>query len=271
MTWTCESTRRSLLEQEEPSLEALDHWAECPICQEMVALETPPVERGAPNSSAQTAELDRLFEGTEHRVAVEQGALAWLRSLPTRQRLLLGLGAAGIPALLQLLLARRADLAHYPTARLLLESACLIGLIALSANALLKPVHLPDRARTRRASLVLAFLAPVLLAASASIEADLSSVYRHIAELSLPQAAKCLRYGSLLSAPVLCLVFALDRRGGHSRDFPALLAGFGGLVGNLLLLYHCSSREPLHLLLGHATIGLLQLIVLGLLLRRRRP
>jgi hypothetical protein len=80
-----------------------------------------------------------------------------------------------------------------------------------------------------------------------------------------------LGYGSLLALPIVALFIAMERQLGRGRLFLSLLAGLGGLVGNFALLLHCPNEQLYHLLLGHATVGLLLYVIVRAVMRLARP
>jgi hypothetical protein len=98
-------------------------------------------------------------------------------------------------------------------------------------------------------------LAPLLLAVPVivSLLAPLGSA--EAAEL-WGSPGNCFGYGALLTAPVVLLYWLLERR--DAPPVTALLSAgaLAGAAANLLLLAHCPSAHPGHLLLGHVSIGL---------------
>jgi hypothetical protein len=65
----------------------------------------------------------------------------------------------------------------------------------------------------------------------------------------------------LLTLPIAALFWAFDRDERPSLRTVCLCAGALGLSANLLLELHCPSGNTLHLLLGHASIGIAWLLV----------
>jgi hypothetical protein len=106
----------------------------------------------------------------------------------------------------------------------------------------------------KRAGLVLAALALPLGYALGS--ANPSSPDRTAGELGFAeQALGCFVYGSLLALPFLVVVWTLDRIDRPRGMLLAGLAAVAGLVANAALARHCPNTAPLHLAIGHATIG----------------
>jgi hypothetical protein len=70
------------------------------------------------------------------------------------------------------------------------------------------------------------------------------------------RAVGCFVFGMLMAAPVLALLYLLDR-GAHSSPLRALLgAAVAGVGGTLALHVHCPITHREHLLAGHAGITL---------------
>ncbi|HET9932701.1 MAG TPA: hypothetical protein VFQ35_18485, partial [Polyangiaceae bacterium] len=70
-----------------------------------------------------------------------------------------------------------------------------------------------------------------------------------------PRAVACYTFGAALSLPILLLVRLLDRNERSPLLPLALTAAATGLIANLVLSLHCASDDPVHLALGHASIG----------------
>src|SRR5262249_22917368 len=77
----------------------------------------------------------------------------------------------------------------------------------------------------------------------------------------LRAASGCFRYGLVNGAPLLVLLYAVDRRSQSAWWFPLLGGALGGLAANLALLVHCPVSEPLHLLWGHASVSMVSALV----------
>jgi len=63
---------------------------------------------------------------------------------------------------------------------------------------------------------------------------------------------------------VVLVLRALDRTAHDSRPAGVLAAVTGGVAGNPALERHCPVTAPAHLLLGHATVGLMLVLAYGL-------
>ena len=89
---------------------------------------------------------------------------------------------------------------------------------------------------------------------------------------SVPEAAEawgspasCFSYGAGLVAPFLLLFWLFERRDYVPSSVMVSAGGLAGLTANLLLHAHCSSAHLGHLLLGHASIGVVWALLLGTL------
>lgn len=266
MTWTCEQTRRHLQHQEIMSEAAMDHLARCPVCQEMTGLPAVDEPDSGATSNGGSLDISRLLDETQRQIQREKGVLAWLRSRPTSVQLGLGLGTALIPALAQLILARREDWGDYPLPRLLATATAYMLAVILGAKVLVSPLYRPRSVWALRVATVYAFCLPVIVAGLASAYSRHYEAGDHSADAALMHAWACLRYGTLLSLPAVLLFFAMDRQLAAGRRFLTLAAGLGGIAGNLVLLLHCSNEQLTHQLLGHAAVGLMLLVCMGVVI-----
>jgi hypothetical protein len=80
---------------------------------------------------------------------------------------------------------------------------------------------------------------------------------------ALPHSAACFTGGALLSVTVLLWWRALDRLAGGGRARLVLAGAFAGLAGHLFIDWRCPSSDPMHVLIGHASLVLV--VVLGAL------
>jgi hypothetical protein len=78
-------------------------------------------------------------------------------------------------------------------------------------------------------------------------------------------ALNCFGYGALLTLPTALLLWAFDRNDRPSLRTVCLSAAALGLSANLLLELHCANGNPVHVLLGHASLGLAWLTVWAVL------
>jgi hypothetical protein len=157
-------------------------------------------------------------------------------------------------------LAPRPDLTAYPPGRMLTVFAGLGALLLVSVRLSLRPLHRPPPP----APAVLSVLAlSVAAAAGFSLLPAAHVLLPHTSpapELGLWQHVRpCLAFGFALGLPLFAALRFFDR-GVRLGAWPAAAAL--GLLGNLALQLHCPITEPSHLLLGHATVGLLAAVLL---------
>jgi hypothetical protein len=141
----------------------------------------------------------------------------------------------------------RPDFGDYPVTRLLV----LLGVYSLGILfACGKELYLSARrgSLADHFGLLLGALAlPFLIAFAPATEAS-----RHFG----PEGALgCFTYGALLTVPTAALLWVFDRDNRISMRTVCLSAVSLGLSANLVLELHCPSGNALHLLLGHASIG----------------
>ncbi|HEX3772856.1 MAG TPA: hypothetical protein VHV51_00260 [Polyangiaceae bacterium] len=259
----CAEIREALLRGEaEPSAEIEAHLASCTHCRELFAKEA---ELGRSLASASSLPLtlaDDSFAQIETRVAEESGLRAWLRSRPSKIRFLLAALSVLAAVIVGAVLHPRRDLGDYPEARLSL----LLGLYALGiALAFGKELFLS----VRRGSfadfgwLVAAALAlPFLVAFAPPTLASQS--------FGPEGAFACFRYGALLTLPTAALLWAFDRDDRLSLRTVCLSAAALGLAASLILELHCPSGNLVHVLFGHASIGLAWLALWAFVRRANR-
>jgi len=262
MNWTCDETRRHLLRQDDLSEAALEHLAQCAVCQEMMDLPTAIELESGSKANADAIDVASLMSQTQLQLSRERGLLAWLRSRQTPLRLALAVGVALLPAAAQLAFSLRYDLGDYPLPRLLLAVVMYFAVVVFATRTLLSPLYRPKSSRALRLAAALAFGLPFILAALAPAYAQRAS-HIEIQHSFVYQAGVCLRYGTWLSLPVVLLFVAMDRQLARGRFFLTLAASIGGIAGNFALLLHCPNEQPAHQLLGHATVGLVLLICIG--------
>jgi hypothetical protein len=259
MTWSCDATRTRLFRQMTLPAEAMEHIAQCALCQDMASVlpSTTFDEHEAPAS----IDVAAAYVQTRHRIGRERGVSAWLRSRGHAQQLTLGIALAVAPALIVSFVAHRADLRVYPTWRLGVFVAGLLFASLLTLQALLRPLYVPRSRTSEGVSSVLAFGLPLLLGVLAPAHAVALDHGDPSTQTVVSQAYACLRLGILVGLPSLLLLLAMDRVQHARFRFTALAAGLGGVVGNLTLLMHCANEQRAHRLLGHATVGVSLLLL----------
>ena len=241
----CREVREAVLSARTESVATVhDHLKSCDECRTLAELSS----AASVGPGASEAELDFLWRRVENAVAHEKGWAAWLRSVPTRWRVIFAATAATGIAVTVLVTTPRGDLHAYPGARLLLSlgifAVALIALITLELRPLQRP------ALSSRAS-VLALLALALpLSVALLPEAALNHpVVAH-------QQYDCGLVGLTCGGALIALLRALDRSDAASVVIPAAA---GGILANAALVFHCPAVSQLHLALAHAPIGLVLL------------
>ncbi len=224
------------------------HLATCPTCRELFERDAELGRALSAQAVPSTGFPEELFERIDADVARESGIRAWLRSRPSQLRfqllalttiLLIVVGGA---------LHRRGDLDAYPVARMvvLLGGYFVAILMAVGKELSLGPRRPPfaDHLGLLLGAVGLPFLVAFFPATEAS---------RHWG----PEGALgCFLYGALFTVPIGVLLWAFDRDERLSLRTVCLSAAALGLSANLLLELHCPSGNPIHLLLGHASLGL---------------
>lgn len=270
-TLDCRDVRDALVRGEVPEgPEVQAHLSECPACADVLAdhallgRELGRVAPGAP-----PVELSTLLGQVEESIQSERGVRGRLRSLSTPWRIACALVAVGVVAGFVLVFKPRSDLSAYPIDRLALTVAFYALLIGGAFALELRPLQrraLPGWVRPVLAAVAL--LVPVVFALVPSPPAPPMHMTGSFAHVTFG----CFMFGTGLAIPVLVLLFLLDRRAHGTWGVVLLGAAAGGLVANLGLLLHCPARNVAHILLGHASIGVVFVIayVLALAWRKRR-
>jgi len=250
----CADVRTAILKGELPA-EVRAHSAECPACAELVA-EGGKLGRRLALAPAAEPDLGPLLARVQGAVQRDVGFVARLRSCTTPLRVAIAVGCVVLIALYQLAFSRRGDLQVYPPAQMLLSLGSHVLAIGLALTAALRPLQRPPQSAWLRPLLVVAvLLVPFVLSARSPVHENHPASLIGAGSDFLPLALGCFLYGTLLALPVLGLVWALDRGQHGSRQVALLAAGTGGLAANLALELHCPSTQLVHLLAGHATIG----------------
>jgi hypothetical protein len=248
----CVDVREALFAGRPLSAAEAEHAAICPVCSKI-----------QPGDLAFPAEL---LSAVESAVQDETGFVAWLRALPTPARLLTGLGAAVIFAIGMASVRPRWSFGPMPIERVALVLGVLSVLTALLLRFALWPLQVATpSSRTMRGSLVAAVLLPIYFA--------LTPPNPEAVGLDAPGMAAatlgCFLFGALPGVLLVLTLRALDRNAHRALDVALLAAACGGVAGNAALELHCPSVAPLHLLLGHATVGVVLVAVYFVWNRRR--
>jgi hypothetical protein len=224
------------------------HLEVCPHCRELFARDAELGRSLASEASLAVPFPDAMFEQLEARVAGETGPRAWLRSRPTNLRGMFVVLGVLLVVLFGGIAKQRPDFADYPTTRVALVLVLyFVAIVVAAAKELtLAPRRggFADNPLLLSGGLGLPFLVAFLPATEAS---------RHFG----PEGALgCFVYGAVLTVPVALLLWAFDRDDEPSLRSVGLSAVALGLSANLVLELHCPSGNALHLLLGHASIGI---------------
>jgi hypothetical protein len=233
------------------------HKRACGHCSELFASQAELGRRLAGAAVLPMPLADELFAQLEADVARETGLRAWLRSRPTRLRFAIAALSVLLVVVLGGALRERPDFADYPRARLALLLSVYAAGILLAFG---KELYLPARRGSPafQLGLLLAALGlPFLIAFAPATEAS--------RQLGPEGALNCFVYGALLTVPTAALLWAFDRDDRVSLRSASLSAVALGLSANLVLELHCPSGNALHLLLGHASLGMAWLLAWFLL------
>lgn len=257
---SCEAVRDALREGRGVSDPPLrKHAEECPQCSALLDDEA---ALGRVLATEGPGTVEPLpWSGVETLLKEEVGWRAWLRSRPHQVRVLFAAAAYTLVTLLGLRRLRPDfdSLTAYELAALLV----VFGLIAGAAiQRALPVVGRPKQGALEGGVLAAAFGVPMAAAFVHSATPGID------APSFVHQAWSCFSYGSLLTLPLVAVLWLLDRGAGpHSRLYYGAAAA--GLAANAALTLHCPNTSSGHLLLGHATIGLALAAVAWLVVRRR--
>lgn len=257
--------------------EAEAHTASCELCSQLLEAQAS-LGKGlgalatGSSEAPRTPEgsMEELFAAVQADVAADLGVRGWLRQRPTGQRIALALA---LPALLLIalgLLARRADFASYPHARMGLELALYALLTVLAVRRALRPTHLRSSSYVRWGMVVASLALPFTLALLAPAHLDHPASLAGAGADFWPRAIACFRFGFALSLPVLAILAWGDRLETKSISVAALMGATASLVANFLLHVHCPITNAEHMLVGHAGIGLALLPLAAVLAWLRR-
>ncbi len=251
----CVDVREALTRGTPLSPAHAEHAALCPLCSQALT------DDGTLEPS------EELLAAVEAAVQGERGLPALLRSWPTPSRMLAGASITVLLVVVTTLARPRWAFGPMPLERVTLSVAAIAALLGVVLWLTLRPLHIaPPSQRAVLASLAAGLLAPVALAVAPGgdqtmpVFAGPSTAHGIIA---------CFLFGAATGCFFVLALWALDRGAHGARDVALLAAAGGGLAGNAALELHCPARDPLHLLLGHATVGAV-LIAGYALLRLRR-
>ena len=241
------------------------HLAVCPHCPELFENDAR-LGRSLAQAVAPEATPGDLFALVERDVSREVGLRARLRALPTGLRAVTFVGVAGALLGFRLLLHRRADFAEYSAGVFWVIALALTGVLVLGAWLVLRGASAPLGASGRERGLAVALL---LAPALAALLAQLGTSSQ--AALAWDDPSGCFLYGASLVVPLVVLYWLFERRDSVPLSALASAGALAGLAANLLLHAHCPSANWAHLLLGHASIGVVWALGLRLVWGSPQP
>ncbi|HEY3252297.1 MAG TPA: hypothetical protein VGJ91_00025 [Polyangiaceae bacterium] len=224
-----------------------EHLASCPECRELFEHDGELGRKLAAQASVALPFEQDFFGQIEEKLARETGPRAWLRSRPSRVRFALALLSLLTVLFVGGVLWQRPDFAQYPLLRVALLLCVYLLAIVLALGRKLSESPQRDPLADHLGLLVFALLVPFLAAFAPATEAS--------RQAGRGGAAACFSYGALLTLPIAALLWAFDRDDRPSLRTVCLSAAALGLSANVLLELHCGNGNTVHVLLGHASLG----------------
>ncbi|NCG20337.1 MAG: hypothetical protein GWP91_15115 [Rhodobacterales bacterium] len=209
-------------------------------------------------------DLQKMAATVQDQLQQESGVRSTLQRWSTPKRIAALLTLSAVIVVATGFGAPRADLSVYPAERMASMALALLMAGLLTVFRALRP--LSDSRATPWLILATGLLLPVIFAGLPAAHLDHPDALIH--DNFLAKTATCFAFGALGAAAVGKLAHFLDRRSFIDLQAGIMVAAAGGIVGNLALQLHCPITAPLHLLLGHATVG--SVFVLGLILALSR-
>ena len=245
-----------------PEEQAREHMAGCLQCRELLEQHAALGRRLAAQATDALPLADDLFGQIEQKLSRETGLRAWLRSRPSVLRFTLLLVPLSLVLVAGGVLRQRIDFGQYPLQRVVLLLCVYFLAVVLAFGKELSESPRREAVRDYFGLLAFALVVPVLAAFAPATE-----VSRHA---DPGGAAVCFGYGALLTLPIAGLLWAVDRDDRPSVRTVCLSAAALGLSANLLLELHCGNGNAVHVLFGHASLGVLWLAVWALVRRFSR-
>lgn len=237
----CADVAEAVSRGEPLSAEAQAHVSHCRVCQ-------------ASRDAARPASGDALFARVEAAIGEERGLLARLRSLPTGLRVLGAVAWAVIIVLASTLATPRSAYGPVPAQYLVLAVTVLAILTALAVRLDLRPLQVVPSGHASVLGMIAVGLAvPVALAVLPAPGPQVTSLP---GVGDTPAIVGCFLIGCGAGTLLILGLRALDRGAHRSPTNVLLAAAAGGLLGNAALELHCPITTTVHLLLGHATVGI---------------
>ncbi len=259
----CAEIRNGFVAGRDPAGPEVDaHLRGCPHCRELFE-KGAQLGRSLARAAPPQADASALLPLVESELEQETGVRARLRALPSRLR------AGGLVAVAVALLAyelgfrRRPDFAQFSPLIFWAVVALFIAGVMVGTSRLMRGVSVPLASAARESSMAVAFL---VLPAIALLVVPIGSGVPEATEL-WGNPGRCFYYGAALVAPFLLLYWLFERRDRVPVSALVSAGALAGIAANLLLHAHCPSAHLGHLLLGHASIGAVWALALGLLSR----
>jgi hypothetical protein len=219
------------------------HAASCPVCSANTA------------ALGNEPDMGALFSELTASIEKENGLLARLRELPTSSRLF---GVAGVVIVALGLIGvfwSRENKAPMPVVHVVIALTSLALMLALAVRLVLRPLQ--SAAPSQRAVSLSLFGGLVLpFACAAAVQMESGPVIHG-------SPVRCFVVGSALGFAFILVLRAFDRGELLTKSTGLLAAVAGGLAANAALELHCPSTDPVHLMLGHAMIGVALIAVLA--------
>jgi hypothetical protein len=259
----CPEIRDSFLRGNVPTGAAVEeHLKWCPHCAQLFENAATLGRKLGLVRPAAAPNVNAVLQAVEQDIANEKGLRPKLRSLRTRSRRALALGAAALLIAVGGIARLRADFEHYPLGAMALITGLYVAAVAVGAWFTLRPLAAAGPREPLQLATALSIVLLPLLLAFFAVQSG-HPLTEIPSEQYAASAFKCFAYGSELGLPLLILLWALDRADRISWA-TALLAGATlGVTGSLILQLHCPVTHLGHLLLGHALIGLVWGVAFG--------
>jgi hypothetical protein len=198
-------------------------------------------------------DLDEMFEGVDQGIERSDGSLrGWLQSRSTAVRRCLSLASLAVIVVVAVVITPRSDMASLGPA-FFGSLAALAVLVGLCLWVALRPVHQPALSTTKIVALAGVSLGATVLFALVPMARSQPDVLGHGAHV-LAGASPCMYMGLLLGLPGYVIARLLAR---GTPLASVLAAAAAGLAGNFFLQAHCPMQEPMHNLVGHASVAVL--------------
>ncbi|HEY2406688.1 MAG TPA: hypothetical protein VGI10_11830 [Polyangiaceae bacterium] len=250
MSLSCSDLRDAFLQDELPQgPELVRHLDACSECRELCG-EGAELGRGLSALVASEQSESDSLRLEPPSLAGEHGVRALLRSRPTYARVALLIALTALITGLSFALNGR-DLRDAPMARVYGVVLVYFAGFWFAARRGLLGAAEPGYQHHVRALALASLAVPIAIAL---LGGSMS------AKDGGPAAGLgCFVYGALLALPVVAAFFWLERADRPPAGAFWLVAALSGFTANLVLELHCPSQHLVHLLLGHASVGVVVL------------